>query len=218
MTSKTRGRIPSIQYVKGTTWGTIADHPEFRQMWAFLHAHGERFIFDRKLDTSMGKKEMHGKCIMEAHVNRLVWQEKAPDSLKERMLKMYAEGLSSVSPTCLHAWNVLHSTRHAKVFDRTWEVDADIEEKDVWYQGVLFDEELFEWVRFKQRAEGFQSTAPYLTEGCCVLTYKPLLDGTFADYPMRDEDYEASFESLVKFIDASMRVGEIQYANRNRNK
>jgi hypothetical protein len=186
--------------------------PEFVRLWTFICAHGERLVFSTKLDTNLGKKFMHGRCISQARADSEYYTSHIADEKYPGFVLEYAEGLSSVSFLSLHAWGVLRNTRHAYVCDRTWEIDHSASEH-VWYQGVSFSHEFLDWVRFKQRAERYRHTRPYLTSGCSCLTYEPLLNGELEDFRIHEGDRDYAVSLLVSFHDAV-----VGYAKRNQRK
>ena len=139
-----RGKIPPRPDSVVRTWGDVLLSDEFLEMWTFIHAHGERHHFCRKTDDQVKPKKMHGRCIMQARGDVKFYNEEHVRNTGAWGIAAleYCEGISNVSVRSLHAWAIARTSRHAKVFDRTWNVCPSIPEEHVWYQGVPFDLEL----------------------------------------------------------------------------
>lgn len=187
-----------------TTYYNILFSEAYLRLWTFLIAHGEKHNFCPNLDKNLPAKRMHGKCIMEAAVQSELWLERKP--IKHNILD-YAEGLCSYKFLSLHAWNVLSSNRHSTVIDLTWEIPKNIA-KHVWYQGVIFSREFFDWIRNEQVQSGYKDTLPYLASGSCCLTYKPLLEGKISDYPIKDGDRDKAASMLQDLFDSIMDIND----------
>lgn len=188
-----------------TTYYNILFSEAYLRLWTFLVAHGEKHNFCPKLDTGLPRKRMHGKCIMEAATQSELWLERKPTDTK---ILDYAEGLCSYKFLSLHAWNVLSSNRHNHVIDLTWEIPKDIA-KYVWYQGVVFSREFFNWVRNEQVQAGYKDTLPYLKTGSCCLTYKPLLEGKISEFPIKDGDRDRASSMLQDLFDSIMDINDV---------
>lgn len=147
---------------------------------------------------------------MEAATQAELWLERRPTNSK---ILDYAEGICSYKFLSLHAWNVLTSNRHATVVDLTWKIPKSVA-KHVWYQGVAFTREFFDWVRNEQVQSSYRDTLPYLKSGSCCLTYKPLLEGKISDYPIKDGDREKAASMLQGLFDSIMDINDT-FDNRN---
>lgn len=190
---------------KGTTYGAVLESESFLRLWTFIVTHGERFTFKKSLDATIGRKKMHGACIWQSLDQSSLWIRNKPTELK---ILDYAEGLSSFAFVTLHAWNVLQSSRHSFVIDATWEIPDDVKDY-VWYQGVVFEREFFDWVRNEQTQNRYKHTLPYLKTGACCLTYQPLLEGRLDEYRIRDGDRDRAIDVLHNFADCIPGIREL---------
>lgn len=111
---------------------------------------------------------------------------------------LYAEGVTSIAPISLHAWNVIHNARHQLVMDSTWSI-KHLDPQDVWYHGVIFDPEFFEDIWLRQKEQRGLTSLPYLKSGYSILTCHELLNGQFDEYPITLEDCWNAIESIVPF-------------------
>ena len=194
----------------GTTLGDIVTSESYLRIWTFIATHGERHHFDKKLDDRLGKKLMHGRCIQQA----LSDASHAPPPGRAFG---YVEGLCSRAFLSLHAWAVLQNSRHSLVVDRTWDLSGAPAEH-IRYYGVMFDPDFFEWIWHHQRInDGVNEsvTLPYLNTGACCMTYRPLLEGKVAAYPIKDGDREAAMSSLHDFTWAVHNIMEYRKEQKN---
>ncbi len=72
--------------------------------------------------------------------------------------------------------------------------------KSARYAGVEFDTDFVHWLR-KVQEKNPSDILPYLGgHGRSCLTYRPLLDGKLADYPIYEEDQEGVIGELIEFL------------------
>ena len=113
----------------------------------------------------------------------------------------YTEGVTLLEPCILHAWLTIENNRHTYAIDPTRKFKQDELDLETYY-GVPFELEFLEDIRSRQIKNNFVDTLPYLRcnnngISCSVLTYKPLIQGKLAEYPIYKSDIEETYFDLL---------------------
>lgn len=119
------------------------------------------------------------------------------EHVKPTGLPKYTEGITDYCNNTLHAYLTLEGSRHNYVLDPTRELDKDAIENSI-YIGVSFELEFLDWVQKAQYKNGLVDTLPYLNSGCCVLTYRPLLEGKISEFPIHNDDINETIDHMLK--------------------
>ena len=200
------GLIPSFAK-PGLSMRDMIFSNEYMRMIRFLLVHGDRHYWCPNLNSKFTPRK-NQRCIANS-VNGVKHLRELGAKLFEHT--EYAEGLCSEHPLALHAWNVCRTGRHNLALDTTWEISS----ADPIYLGAVFDRDFFDWARRKQHEVNLTQTLPYLNSGCCCLTYKPLLEGKVADYPMPANDDPVFQNYDLQLLDRFVKTIGRKFCNGN---
>ena len=184
-------------YREGVTNRDIFLNSAFIKMWMFLYTYGERYYLSPNFQDKV-KIINEGQCIRHSLARVKLCRELQSKKAKFNKLvnHHYVEGLTNYAPLSLHAWIGIETSRHLIAIEET----RNIDNCDIWYQGVKFEKEFFDDVWNFQKKNDGKYSLPYLCTGYSVLTFEPLLNGNVKEYPFRHDLMDEAIKELLKFI------------------